>query len=192
MFKIIKKVSDSTLLELTQHCTDLIPRMTPDVSNYAKGRYRLWLFHEALLTKKRVIPAYFDERLWQFCQRIYPGSNIALLTFGGEAHGIKSNGKILPHRDDTYAQELAYGVNFGASATFGYNTDRRGNNFTDTTVEYYHLEPGTIYHFNCKHQHAVVEHKPGRFSLNIWTIRTNLDKSPGFALAPNIATLLPK
>ena len=183
-FNKFSLVRASTLEALRSHCQSLIPKMTPDVSKYAPGRYRLWLFHEALLSQNRIISAHFDQRLWDFCQRIYPGSNITLLTFGGEAQGINSKGTIALHRDDTYAIERACGVNLG-TATFAYNTERKSSNPNASTIKKLQLNDGDIYSFNCKHQHGVLEHSAERFSLNIWTVRKNLDKYPDFAFLPN-------
>lgn len=191
MLTKIGQVEPNTLKELTEHCQKLKPLMTKDVSKYAKKRYRLWLFHEALLTKQRIKPAHFDQRLWNFTQRIHRGGNIALLAFGGEIAPDKiSDARILWHRDDTYAQDWAYGVNFGGQAIFGYNTARDSSDPQAQTVQRIRLEPGDIYRFHCKHQHAVLDHEPGRFSLNIWTVKTDLTRYPGLALDPKIAQLL--
>ncbi|GAX46108.1 hypothetical protein NIES4075_71290 [Tolypothrix sp. NIES-4075] len=54
-FKKFSLVRTSTLEALRLHCQSLIPQMTPDVSKYAPGRYRLWLFHEALLSQNRAL-----------------------------------------------------------------------------------------------------------------------------------------
>lgn len=150
--------------------------MQPDISSYAKGRYRLWLFHEAILGQKTIKLAHFDQRLWDFAQRIYPGSNIALLTYNGQAESWTSNGTIKPHRDDTYAIEKAVGCNLG-TATFLYNPDRRDSTSANCcTIE---LGDGDIYSFNCKHLHGVAEAGEGRFSLNIWKLKED-SRYPGF------------
>lgn len=188
MLKTIGKVARSTIEELRNSCIDLLPKMELSNSNYAKGRKQLWLFHEALLTKKTIVPAYFDDRLWNFCQRVYPSSSIALLTFGG-THGQHSSiGNINYHRDDTYAESIARTVNLG-TATFGYDNDR-SNSTEGPTCTTHKLSDGQIIEFHCKHQHAVLKHGNERFSINIWKVKTDLIKYPGLALSPKIATLL--
>lgn len=162
--------------ELRAYLTDMLPLFEKDISSYAPGRYRLWLFHEALLGRKEIKLAHFDQRLWDFCQRTYPGSNIALLTYNGNAQAWKSNGTIRPHRDDTYAIDKAIGCNLG-SASFLYNPNRSN---TDTDLcDRIPLSDGDIYSFNCKHLHGVAEASSPRFSLNIWKLKED-SRYPGF------------
>lgn len=189
MLKTIGKVARPTIEALRNSCIDLIPKMQLSNSNYAKGRRQIWLFHEALLTKKTIVPAYFDDRLWDFCQRVYPGSSIALLTFGGTHGQYSSIGNINYHRDDTYAESIARTVNLG-TAIFGYNNDRRNSNSGRQTCTTHELNNGQIIEFYCKHQHAVLRHGNERLSLNIWKVKNDLIKYPGLALSPKIAALL--
>jgi len=119
--KSISKVDSKSLEQLRSFCQSLKPRMELDVSNYAKGRRRLWLFHESNLRNTELTRGFFDKRLWDFCQRAYPGCNIGLLTYGGEG----STGLIDWHRDHSYAQPIARTINLGES-TFGYDLKREG------------------------------------------------------------------
>jgi hypothetical protein len=77
-FKIIARF-DNNLPKLTKYCYGLIPLMQPDPSNYAPGRYRLWLFKQPYLSQCKVKPGYHNKRLWNFAQRIYPGCHTGLL-----------------------------------------------------------------------------------------------------------------
>ncbi|MFP4336400.1 MAG: hypothetical protein ACLFQP_00580 [Halothece sp.] len=153
--------------ELRQWCRDRISAMTPDVSNYAPGRYRLWLFHECNLKTGELTQSYFDERIYQFSQQIYPGCNIGLLTYGGKSGNTNSTGLINKHRDHTYAMPIARTVNLG-NAVFGYGDDRH---------QYYPLNDGEVIEFNCKVLHSIPKiTTPERFSLVFW----KLNEAKGF------------
>ncbi len=162
---------------LVKRATLLIEKMERDVSRYAPGRHRMWLFHEAnLQSPPKTSEAYFDEFWWKIAQKIYPGSDIALLTFGGKSAGINSDGRIDRHRDHTYAEETAFGINFGAKAEFGYDYHRQAGDRRIMT-----LHPGDIYKFNCKHTHALLSHEAQRFSLILWKIRKD-SRYPGLKI----------
>lgn len=150
--KLIGKVQQSTKIELRNWCEDKISLMLPDVSNYAKGRLRLWLFAEVNLKSGAVSEGYSDQRIWNFAQRVYPGCDIGLLTFNG---GIKY------HRDHNYATVVARGVNLG-SAVFGIKAPNE---------TLYTLQDGDVYEFNCKKEHAVLSHSSDRFSITFWKMR---------------------
>lgn len=77
-------IKGRSLNELRLWCFDRIPEMQIDVSRYAPGRRRLWLFQDVDLRDGSLSPGYYDDRIWQFCQRIYPGCNVGLLTWGGQ------------------------------------------------------------------------------------------------------------
>jgi hypothetical protein len=149
--KLIGKVQTNKT-DLRRWCEEKISILTPDVSNYAKGRLRLWLFAEVDLRSGAVREGYYDERIWNFAQRVYPGCDIGLLTFNG---GIKY------HRDHNYATPNTRGINLG-SAIFG---------IKDPNEVLYQLKDGDIYEFNCKKEHAVLSHSPDRFSLTFWKMR---------------------
>ncbi|MFB2983402.1 hypothetical protein [Microseira sp. BLCC-F43] len=134
--------------------------MNPDVSNYAKGRYRLWLFHECNLKTGEITKAYYDSRIYQFSQRVFPGCNIGLLTFGGKHNGFTSHGKILPHRDHSYAMPIAKNVNLG-KAIFGYG---------DRDHKQYELSDGDIVEFNCKVFHSVPKILSQEISIVFWKL----------------------
>ena len=151
--------------ELRSYLTDLLPLFQKDVSRYAPNRRRLWLFHEPNLShNKSIKSACFDDRLWQLSQRVYPGCHTALISYNGSG----SDGRITPHRDDTYSRDRAVGINLG-EATFAYHCDRKGLDSAGMTE--YSLGDGDIYSFHCKHLHAVTAASDGRFSITFWQFK---------------------
>lgn len=162
--KLLSKVKGETIEELRSWCYSRIPDMTSDFSRYAKGRYRLWLFHEIDLRDGKVSRGYFEDRIWQFCQQVYPGCNVGLLTFGGKTPDVTSTGLISPHRDHSYAKAIARTVNLG-SCVFGYGDDYH---------QQYQLNDGDIIEFNCKVLHSVQTILSAeRFSINLWQLNEN-------------------
>ncbi|HLO85467.1 MAG TPA: hypothetical protein VK203_10755 [Nostocaceae cyanobacterium] len=154
----VGQVRPDTIEDLRAWCQGMISKMTSDVSSYTDTRYRVWLFNECNLSNGEIIPAYYDERLWKFCQYVYPGCNIGLLTFGGKFENVKSDGLIRPHRDHQYAQPIARTVNLG-KCLFGYDG------------KVYELNDGDITQFNCKRIHSVDKIlSDERFSICLWKL----------------------
>ena len=154
MLRIINKVDSNSIEDLRNWCQDRTMDMREDLSRYAPGRLRMWLFSECdLRTNAKMYPAYSDERIEKFAQRVFPGCDIALISF---------NGLIDWHRDHNYATTIAQGVNLG-SAKFGIGlpNDRQ-------IVD---LEDGDIYEFNCKQPHSILWHSQERFSITFWKMR---------------------
>lgn len=147
---------------LREYCQSLKSQLVADKSNYAKGRYRLWLFHEVDFRNGNLTKSYFDQRIWEFSQRVYPGCDIGLLTFGGNFdNGKTSDGRIGLHRDHTYANPKAVSVNLG-EAIFSYGEPEQQD---------YLLADGDITEFNCKILHAIKQVlTPERFSLVFWKL----------------------
>ncbi len=170
---------------LTKNGYRLIDKMKEDVSSYAPGRRRLWLFHEANLGNPPTTKAaHFDKFWWDLGQRLYPGCQIALLTFGGETENFSSDARISWHRDHSYAMPCALGISFGAKAIFGYDYSRQSGDKRKIK-----LAPGTIFQFDCKHLHAVLKHDPGRFSIMYWKLRLD-GRYPGLKICKKISSLL--
>ncbi|MDB9456914.1 hypothetical protein [Dolichospermum circinale] len=158
IMKIISKVRKDTLDELKEYLKSLVPLMTKDVSYKATDRYRMWLFNHCDLRNGQISPAYYNERLFRFCQRVYPGCNIGLLSFGGQVNGIKSSGLIDDHRDHSYSQPIARTVNIGEAI------------FRVNGVDH-ELNDGQIIEFNCKQIHSLTEIRSElRFGLNLWKL----------------------
>jgi len=185
MFKIVGTLSPKGQALLENNAIKSIERMQLDVSSYAPGRYRLWLFHEANLRNPPTIKeAYFDELWWKVAQKVYPGCQIGLLTFGGKAGTLESDARISWHRDHSFAMPTAIGINFGGNAKFGYDFNRQSGDKRSIN-----LASGDVFKFNCKHLHAVLDHEPGRFSLILWKVRQD-GRYPGLKLCKSIASLL--
>lgn len=164
--KLINKVDNPEALR--NWCRSMKDYLIADKSNYAKGRYRLWLFHNVDFRNGNLTKGYFDQRIWDFSQRVYPGCDIGLLTFGGQLdNGKVSDGRIGLHRDHTYSEAKAVSVNLG-EAIFSYGEREQQD---------YLLTDGDIVEFNCKILHAVKEIlTPERFSLVFW----KLNEAKGF------------
>ncbi|MEG4242977.1 hypothetical protein QUA51_09750 [Microcoleus sp. Pol10_D6] len=153
--KFINKVDPNSIEDLRNWCRERIQDMSQDVSRYAPGRMRMWIFAECdLRTNAKIYPAYTDNRIEKFAQRVFPGCDIALLTY---------NGKIDWHRDHNYATTIARGVNLG-TAKFGIGLPNNR--------EVIDLQDGDIYEFNCKLPHAILWHSQERFSLTFWKMRS--------------------
>lgn len=151
MLEKIARISSDTLEDLRLHCRKLREIMTSDVSNYSKGRQQLWLFNRCDLRRSaQIFEAYYDERIYQLSQRIYPGCNIGMLTY---------NGLIKRHRDHNYAMPEACLLNLG-EADFSYDD------------ELYRLKDGEIFKFNCKRPHAVERISEERYSIVFWKLRS--------------------
>lgn len=156
--KIISKVRKDTLEELKEYLKSLVPLMTKDVSYRASSRYRMWIFNECNLKTGKITAAYYDDRLFRFCQLVFPGCGIGLISFGGEVNGIKSSGLISDHRDHTYGRPMARTVNIGKCI------------FRVDDVDY-ELNDGDIIEFNCKKIHSLKEIRSElRFGINLWTL----------------------
>lgn len=151
------------------------PALTPDVSNYAKGRQRCWLGVEPPLgptqpfRKGLEIPEDRWHRLqelidWQF--------DYCLVTYSGDVVPVG----ITPHRDASYADYEAYGLNVVGTCRFSYWEDRMGFGYTqkrsgikydDPPSHVVDLTPGQVTRFNCKNLHAA-EPSPQRWGMNFW------------------------
>jgi hypothetical protein len=153
------------------------PELTPDVSNYAKGRLRAWLKYEPTLTRDvRVLPGIpVEERFWKALQdRIGWEFDFALVTYSGD--GREGQG-ILPHRDASYADYEAYSLHLTGECRFDYWQGRdsfgagpsrvQHNPAVDAPTESKLLAPGQVVRFNCKNVHAAVP-GPGRWNINFW------------------------
>ena len=171
--KRILTLSEQTALDFTNYCIDtLIPLAKPDVSNYAPNRKRLWLFHETNLRNTELSLGFFDQRLYNFCQRLYPGCNIALFSFGSKQN---KDGLISKHRDHTFAQPIARTLNLG-QATFAYDLERQAGN-----QKLFKLNNAELIEFNCKHLHALTEiHSELRLAINMWQLNEKKGYKPLF------------
>lgn len=141
--------------------------LTPDVSNYAKGRMRCWLESEGPLSATRAWqPAYHDERLWSFIiKNVWPEAELGMVTYGPV--GIKA------HRDATYADWEARIVNLGEvkgwQYTPGYSTFGSGPQVKRPSITLL-LKEGEVIRFNCKNEHEVIGPAEDRWAINLWRV----------------------
>lgn len=155
MKRLMKQIPN--IEQFRDYCRSLVPLMKPSHSTLTGRRLELWLFNEVHLGSGKVSPGYFDSRLYNFCQRIYPGCNIGLLTYHGELGG-GSSGLIKPHRDHGYAKPRAVSINLG-EAEFAVDG------------KLYKLSDGDICEFNCKLTHSIPRILSSeRFSLVLWQL----------------------
>ena len=151
------------IAEFKQYLRSLVPQMEYSYSSLTNKRLELWLFNKVHLGNGQVSPGYFDQRLYDFCQRLYEGCDIGLLTYHGPERG-GSCGLIAPHRDHSYGQPMAVILNIG-QAEFVLNGKT------------YLLQDGDIRKFNCKLSHSVPRIlTEERFSLVLW----KLNKAKGY------------
>ena len=156
----IKKTSPN-IAEFKQYLRSLVPQMEYSYSSLTNKRLELWLFNKVHLGNGQVSPGYFDQRLYDFCQRLYEGCDIGLLTYHGPERG-GSCGLIAPHRDHRYGQPMAVVLNIGMAE---FVIDGKT----------YVLNDGDIKKFNSKLIHAVPRIlTEERFSLVLWKL--NLKK----------------
>lgn len=139
---------------------NVLPHLQSDVSNYAKGRQRVWLPYEAPLGNQPFIPGLMDGEVWQWivdrCAKYGFRAQVALISKGGN---------INPHRDTTFAAPWAMGFNLGKCDWHIAST--RDAKKPDYTMN---LSGGEVFKFNSKHVHAVTNALPDRWSINVWTI----------------------
>lgn len=141
--------------EFKEYLGSLVDLMEYSHSTLTEKRLELWLFNKVHLGNGSVTLGYFDQRLYDFCQRLYPGSDVGLLTYHGPKRG-GSSGLIKPHRDHQYAMPPAVLLNIGV-AEFVING------------ESHLLQDGDIKAFNCKQSHGVQRIlSEERFSLVLW------------------------
>lgn len=156
---IIRKLTKTipNIEEFRGYCQSLVDLMKPSFSRYTDRRLQLWLFNEVNLGNGKVTPGYFDNRLYEFCQQVYPGCDVGLLCYHGKRNG-GSSGIIRPHGDHQYARPIAVNINLGI-AEFSI-----GNKL-------YKLNDGDIVEFNCKQPHSVPHIlSEERFSLVLWQL----------------------
>lgn len=179
MIEIVKNVDGSRVVTWLE--TNIKPKLTPDVSNYARGRQRAWLGIEPTLTSPTrhlqgvaVATEYLDRLAnligWRFdyCLATYSGD-------GEEGVGIT------PHRDASYADYEAWGWNLCGTAEMRYWMGRecfgRGPTVKehdprqDPPTDVLQLQPGDVLRFNCKNLHAAYP-SPRRWNLNFWRRKT--------------------
>lgn len=143
--------------QFRDYCRGLVELMKPSYSSLTDRRLEIWLFNSVHLGSGKVSPGYFDDRLYKFCQKIYPGSDVGLLTYHGSRCG-GSSGVIRPHKDHSYSLPSSVNINLGV-AEFAVDG------------KLHLLNDGDIVEFNCKLTHSVSRVlSEERFSLVLWKL----------------------
>jgi hypothetical protein len=147
--------------------------LQPDQSNYAKGRMRGWLFYEWHLQRKEFLaPQIKSSKLEGWCKEVWPQTEIGLITYSGE-----SGTGIALHRDDSYSDFKAVGINITGECKFTYMLSYLGFEWSKERApekeEVHILTPGTVVEFNCKNRHSA-EPGPNRWNINLWHISRKL------------------
>lgn len=152
------------------------PKLTADVSNYAKGRQRVWLNIEpTLTTPTRLIQSKLqvsDKLITRLQELIEWPFDFCLVTYSGDETAVG----ITAHRDAGYADYEAFGLHVSGEAIFDYWCGRETFGYGPTVTEFTAtdepthslvLQPGQVVRFNCKNLHAC---SPGtrRWNLNFW------------------------
>ena len=164
------RLADATARAVAGHLDrHVAPHLTPDVSNYARGRQRAWLEIEAPLGPTQPWrPGLASDRLWPWLVRVWrrfhPASEPAL------GLAIRGDVGIAWHRDAAYAKSDALIVNLGP-ATFEIDAERDSANGRPGDPVSLDLRPGDVIAFDCKHQHRVVDADPARWSIVLWRLK---------------------
>ena len=141
-------------------------RCQRDYSSYAPGRSKYWLQWEWSLKEKRFVPGVRDNRLWNFCKEFFPEADLGLVCTGPV--GIR------PHRDDSYADWRAVGLNLGEVESWYYDPQYPEFKWTPnqrpSNPEYHQLPAGTVFEFNCKNLHGVVNPAHNRWGIFLWKV----------------------
>jgi hypothetical protein len=149
--------------------------LTHDVSSYARGRNRAWLRIEPPLgpTQSYREGLFVSDPIWYRLQEIINWEfDYCLVTFSGREIPIG----IAPHRDSSYADFEAYGLNVSGNCKFSYWNDRESFSSSPSTGKFplpgppshvLNLLPGDLVRFNCKNVHAA-EPSINRWNMNFW------------------------
>ena len=175
MIRQLKQLNADTTNHLIDLCQQHIT-LTRDVSNYAKDRKRSWLRYEAPLAEHRPwLLGNQNPILWnailEICSQISFVPELGLASLGGE---------ISPHRDASYADYRAIGINLGRT-TFGYKhayPEFRwvpdSQQISPPIISLTEMTGGEVFEFNCKNQHWTSNVASDRWSINLWRISTKM------------------
>jgi len=144
-----------------------------DVSSYARGRKRFWLQHEWDLKNKNFKPALRAPEIWEFCKQWMPDANLGLAVYGSVG--------ITPHRDDSYADWRAVGINLGEVEGWQYDCQYPELYWTKeqnpSNPRICRVPVGGIFEFNCKNPHAAIGPAEDRWGIFLWKLKREIKKS---------------
>ena len=159
--KVVKQLSPETQVKIKSHINiNLRPLAAKEQARCAKDRLNLWLQAEPDYRSRKYKKAHADERLWAFCQRLYPEAALAQVYFATGNIGIDW------HRDASFAERKAVIVNLGSVLLeTEINSDKR------ISLE---LTGGEVIEFNCKLPHRAVPRSENRIGIAIWADKISL------------------
>jgi hypothetical protein len=188
MEKLLVQLTPEQIAPIIKHLEEQVqPHLVNDVSRYAVGRRRVWLPYEAPLSNSRPWQLGIDDqKLWQWICYIcetHAGftPDVALVAKGGQ---------IKPHRDTSYADYRAIGINLGP-VVWGYQRQRTAyaNMPQDDSAEKVEIElqGGEVFEFNSKNIHWTRDADPNRWSINVWQVKGGEQKSKFVAFKKSLA-----
>lgn len=167
LLTLLGKLSETETQTLQNYCCLALSDVGgKDISSYAPGRQRAWLFGEPDLRKDvidlKVRISHYTGYFRKLSDRITDGKGHV---------GLVANGLIKPHRDHRYAAGPAWSITTKRCIfeIWERNTDLR--DCKRGTGELHELQPGEITSFWSKNPHCVWEMEPNRFSVTFWTVR---------------------
>jgi hypothetical protein len=153
--QITQQLNDKDTNWLINQLECIKTNLSSDISQYAKNRQRAWIngLGEPHLSYPKISESIQHPEINRFIrQDLGINYDFCLAHYSGEkAIGIK------PHRDASYANREAFGINLG-NCKF---------TVADKTYE---LTGGEIYTFNCKVVHSA-DPSPHRWGINLWTAK---------------------
>jgi hypothetical protein len=166
MLNHLGRIQPANLTALVRHLESHPDRLTSDISSYAKDRKSYWLQHKWDLGSRSFTPALRDERIWNYCRYWMPDADLGLVVHGPIG--------ITPHRDDSYADWRAVGMNLGGLEAWYYDCQYPEYKWTRETnpsnPQHHSMPAGAVFEFNCKNPHAAINPAPDRWAIFLWKL----------------------
>ena len=154
---------------IIQHLNERDKRFTDDLSNYAKGRQSYWLQARWNLKDKTFEPGVNDEKIWNYCKSWMPDADLGLVVYG--------NVGITEHRDDSYADYKAIGINLGELEFWSYDCIYPEMRWTKeqnpSNRINYKIGIGEVFEFNYKNPHSAINPTEDRYAIFLWKVKRN-------------------
>ena len=152
--RVVKQLSPEKQKEIRDHILGLFHLATPEKARCARDRLNFWLQAEPDYRSGKYRPAQSDQRLWQFCRKVYPEADLAQVYF---AKGYKGIGW---HRDARFCKPKAFIVNLGRV---------RLETQAQNKLIALDLTGGEIVAFDAKQLHRAIPEREDRIGLAIWS-----------------------